>query len=60
MIHEGIIPCNLIKYGKSISISGGLTYIVDNESKREKLNTPVKEIKTVEKVSLREMIMKKN
>ena len=42
-IHEGVVPSNLTKYGKCITINDGLTYILDKESKRKKLNTPVKE-----------------
>ena len=36
-IHEGVVSC------KCITINDGLTYILDKESKRKKLNTPVKE-----------------
>jgi hypothetical protein len=42
-IHEGVVPSNLTKYGKCITVNDGLTYILDKESKRKKLNTPVKE-----------------
>ena len=39
-IHEGVVPSNLTKYGKCITVNDGLTYILDN---KKKLNTPVKE-----------------
>ena len=42
-IHEGVVPSNLTKYGKCITVNDGLTYILDNESNKKKLNTPVKE-----------------
>ena len=42
-IHEGVVPSNLTKYDKCITVNDGLTYILDKESKRKKLNTPVKE-----------------
>ena len=31
-IHEGVVPSNLTKYGKCITINDGLTYIPDKES----------------------------
>ena len=42
-IHEGVVPSNLTKYGKCITVNDGLTYILDKESNKKKLNTPVKE-----------------
>ena len=42
-IHEGVVPSNITKYDKCITVNDGLTYILDKESKRKKLNTPVKE-----------------
>jgi hypothetical protein len=39
-IREGVVPSNLTKYGKCITVNDGLTYILDKESKRKKLNTP--------------------
>jgi hypothetical protein len=42
-IHEGVVPSNLTKYDKCITVSNGLAYILDKESKRKKLNTPVRE-----------------
>jgi hypothetical protein len=42
-IHEGVVPSNLTKYGKCITVNDGLTYILDKKFKRKKLNTPVKE-----------------
>ena len=42
-IHEGVVPSNLTKYGKCITVNDGLAYILDKESKRKKLNTPVRE-----------------
>ena len=42
-IHKGVVPSNLTKYGKCITVNDGLTYILEKESKRKKLNTPVKE-----------------
>jgi hypothetical protein len=42
-IHEGVVPSNLTKYGKCITVNDGLIYILDKESKRKRLNTPVKE-----------------
>ena len=42
-IHEGIVSSNLTKYGKCITVNDGLTYILNKESKRKKLNTQVKE-----------------
>jgi hypothetical protein len=42
-IHEGVVPSNLTKYGKCTTVNDGLIYILDKESKRKKLNTPVKE-----------------
>jgi hypothetical protein len=40
---EGVVPSNLTKYGKCITVNDGLTYILDKESNKKKLNTPVKE-----------------
>jgi hypothetical protein len=42
-IHEGVVPSNLTKYGKCITVNDGLTNILDNESNKKKMNTPVKE-----------------
>ena len=39
-IHEGVVPSNLTKYGKCITVNDGLTYILDKESNKKKLNTP--------------------
>ena len=40
---RSIVPSNLTKYGKCITVNDGLTYILDKESNKKKLNTPVKE-----------------
>jgi hypothetical protein len=37
-IHEGVVPSNLTKYGKCITVNDGLTYILDKESNKKKLN----------------------
>jgi hypothetical protein len=51
-IHEGVVPSNLTNYGKCITVNDGLTYILDKESRRKKLNTPVKEsIQNLSKVA---------
>jgi hypothetical protein len=42
-MHEGVVPSNLTKYGKCSTVNDGLTYILDKESNKKKLNTPVKE-----------------
>ena len=42
-IHKGVVPSNLTKYGKCITVNDGLTYILEKESKKKKLNIPVKE-----------------
>lgn len=41
--HEGVIPAELKNCGKSVTVHDGLTYIFENESKRKKLNTPMKD-----------------
>jgi RecJ-like exonuclease len=40
-IYEGVVPSNLTKYGKFITVNDGLTCILDKESNKKKLNTPV-------------------
>ena len=42
-IHEGVVRSNLTTYGKCITVNDGLTYILDKESNKKKLNTPEKE-----------------
>ena len=44
-IHDGVVPSNLTKYGKCITVNDGLTYIFDKESNKKKLNTPVKDLR---------------
>ena len=34
-IHEGVVPSNLTKYGKCITVNDGLTYILDKESNKK-------------------------
>ena len=42
-LHEGIVPHELEKSGKSLCIQNNFIFIFDNVSKRKRLNTPVKE-----------------
>jgi hypothetical protein len=37
-IHEGVVPSNLTKYGKCITVNDGLTYILDKESLKQQIN----------------------
>jgi hypothetical protein len=40
-IHEGVVPSNLTKYGKCITVNDGLTYILDKESNTRGSQEPV-------------------
>ena len=41
-LHEGIVPDNLEEIGKRIEVRGELVYLLDERSKKKKLNTPIK------------------